>query len=137
MTTKSFFGIAACACGLFGLANLNAQAVIAIENVTLIDGTGRPAIPNSCVVVSGSHVLRIASCAVSAPAGAQRISGKGKFLIPGLMDVHVHLRGGGGFGGPGRGPNEQVGIRHLHSYIYSGVTTILDVGNNPDFIFKL
>ena len=116
-------------------ARLYGQSAIAIENVTLIDGTGRPAMANACVVVNNGRVERTGACAVAAPAGARRIAGKGKYLIPGLMDVHVHLRGGGGF--DGGSPSERTGLRHLHSYIYAGVTTILDVGNNPDFIFKL
>jgi imidazolonepropionase-like amidohydrolase len=114
--------------------SLRAQSTLAIDNVTLIDGTGRPAAANACVVITGDKITKVATCPAQAP-GARHISGKGKFLIPGLMDVHVHLRGGGGFGNSA--PNETTGIRHLHSYIYAGVTTILDVGNNPDFIFKL
>ncbi|HXB72157.1 MAG TPA: amidohydrolase family protein [Candidatus Acidoferrales bacterium] len=114
---------------------LQGQETLAIDNVTLIDGTGRSAMPNACVVVSAGHIAKAGSCPVPAPAGARHINGQGKFLIPGLMDVHVHLRGGGGF--DSSAPNERTGIRHLHSYIYAGVTTILDVGNNPNFIFKL
>lgn len=137
MSCKNLMQLAAAAVVLFSFQALG-QSAIAIENVTLIDGTGRPAKSNACVVVSGSIITTVGSCPVSVPTGARRVSGQGKFLIPGLMDVHVHLRGGGGFGGPGEGsPNEQIGIRHLQSYIYSGVTTILDVGNNPDYIFKL
>jgi imidazolonepropionase-like amidohydrolase len=119
----------------FCLPLARAQETLAIDNVTLIDGTGRSAIADACVVVSGGHFTRVGRCPIAAPAGARHISGRGKFLIPGLMDVHVHLRGGGGF--DRSAPSEQAGIRHLHSYIYAGVTTILDVGNNPDFIFKL
>jgi imidazolonepropionase-like amidohydrolase len=109
---------------------------IAIENVTLIDGTGRPPRANACVLITGNRIAIVATCPIAVPAGARRIAGQRKFLIPGLMDVHVHLRGGGGFDA-NDSPNERVGIRALHSYLYSGVTTILDVGNNPDYIFKL
>ena len=118
------------------MAFLQAQSTTAIEHVTLIDGTGRPAMADACVVTTGERIIKVAGCPVTVPAGSRRIEGKGKFLIPGLMDVHVHLRGGGGFDGT-EAANERVGIRHLQSYIYSGVTTILDCGNNPDFIFKL
>ncbi len=117
-------------------AALEAQPPFAIENVTLIDGTGRPAVANACVIVSGERILRAGPCPIAAPAGARRIDGRGKFLIPGLMDVHIHLKGGRGpFGDQPQ--DETVGIRRLQGYLYSGVTTVLDVGNNPDFIFKL
>jgi imidazolonepropionase-like amidohydrolase len=115
---------------------LRAQASFEIQNVTLIDGTGRPAVVNACVVVTGGRIAKAGPCPVAAPAGARRIDGKGKYLIPGLMDVHIHLRGGGGFDGS-EAANPRAGIRFLQSYLYSGVTTVLDVGNNPDYIFKL
>ena len=124
-----------CTLLLASLTAVLAQST-SIEHVTLIDGTGRAAMVNACVVLTGDRITKVAGCPVSAPAGTRRIEGRGKFLIPGLMDVHVHLRGGGGFDGT-EAANERVGIRHLQSYIYSGVTTILDCGNNPDFIFKL
>jgi len=109
-----------------------------IEHVTLIDGTGRAAKPDACVLVSSGKFDKVGACPITAPQGAQRIDGRGKYLIPGMFDVHVHLRGGGGpLESGGRGPNELAGIRALQSYLYSGFTTILDVGNNPDYIFKL
>jgi imidazolonepropionase-like amidohydrolase len=120
------------------LPALDAQSTLLIEHVTVIDGTGRPAKPDFCVLVDHGKIDKVAGCPMTAPSGARRIDGKGKFLIPGLMDVHVHLRGGGSpLESDNRAPNQQVGIRALHSYIYSGVTTILDCGNNPDYIFKL
>lgn len=121
-----------------GLAPAILLGQLSIENVTLIDGTGRPAKPNSCVVVQGDRIASVGGCPAWIPAGARRIDGRGKFLIPGLMDVHVHLRGGGSpLETANRAPDERTGIRALQSYLYCGVTTILDLGNNPDYIFKL
>ncbi len=48
------------------------------------------------------------------------------------MDVHIHLDGG-----DRPNPDEHLGIRRLQSYLYSGVTSVLDLGNNADFIFAL
>ncbi len=122
-------------CSLFLFALLafaqNPSSIL-IEHVTLIDGTGRPPVPDASVLVEGDRIARVARGAIAAPVGAQRIDGRGKFLIPGLMDVHIHLRGG-----RGKQPDDRAGIRALQSYLYSGVTTVLDVGNNQDFIFRL
>jgi imidazolonepropionase-like amidohydrolase len=114
-------------------APLNAQSSLLFENVTLIDGTGRPAMPNAWVLVEGDRITRVAAREIEAPRGAQRIDGRGKFLIPGLMDMHIHLAGGRGRGGP----NEQAGMRALHGFLYSGFTSVFDAGNNPDYIFGL
>jgi imidazolonepropionase-like amidohydrolase len=103
------------------------------ENVTLIDGTGRPAVPNAWVLVEGERITRVALREIEAPRGSERIDGSGKFLIPGLMDMHIHLSGGRGRGGP----DEGAGIRALHGFLYSGFTSVFDAGNNPDYIFGL
>lgn len=114
-------------------APLSGQASLLIENVTLIDGTGRPAVPNAWVLVEGDRITRVAVREIEAPRDSRRIDGSGKFLIPGLMDMHIHLSGGRGRGGP----DEGAGIRALHGFLYSGFTSVFDAGNNPDYIFGL
>ncbi len=123
-------------CAIFGYSILPAGAqqapAVAIEHVTVIDGTGRPAIPDATVLVQGDRIARVARGEITLPPGTQRVDGHGKYLIPGLMDIHIHLRGG-----MGKNPDERTGIRALQSYLYCGVTTVLDVGNNPEFTFGL
>src|SRR5262249_5923028 len=116
--------------------------VLVIRGATLIDGSGRPPIANATVVIEGNKIREAGpSAQVQAPAGAAVVNGAGKFLIPGLIDAHVRLRGGnapGGRGAAGVTPEqEREGIRALHSYLYAGVTTIFDAGNRPAFIMSL
>jgi len=109
---------------------------IIIENVTLIDGTGRPPVAGISVLVRGDRIMQIGygpfAMTMEYP-GPRTIDGSGKYLMPGLWDVHVHLSGGRGRGGP----NFDAGIRALHGFAYSGITSIFDAGNNPDFILSL
>ena len=109
---------------------------IIIENVTLIDGTGRPPVAGVSVLVRGDRIVAIGpgpfAITMEYP-GPQTIDGTGKYLMPGLWDVHVHLSGGRGRGGP----DFEAGIRALHGFIYSGITSIFDAGNSADFIFGL
>jgi len=109
---------------------------IIINNVTLIDGTGRPPVAGVSVLVRGDRIRAIGpgpfAVTMEYP-GPRTIDGTGKFLIPGLWDVHVHLSGGRGRGGP----DYDAGIRALHGFLYSGVTAIFDAGNDPDFILSL
>ena len=68
-----------------------------------------------------------------APKG-KVIDGRGKYLMPGLMDVHIHLHGGvDQQDRHQREPHRQA----LASYLYSGVTTIYDAGNQADNILPL
>jgi imidazolonepropionase-like amidohydrolase len=108
------------------------DAGLLIEAVTVIDGTGRPPVDDAYVLVVGNRIQRVSRTAPPAPSGVRRIDGAGKYLIPGLMDMHIHLTGA-----RGGGVNERAGIRALHGFIYSGVTSVYDAGNIPDYIFGL
>jgi imidazolonepropionase-like amidohydrolase len=67
------------------------QNVLAISDVTVIDATGAPATSHMTVIITGDRITAIAKVGeVSIPRNAQAIDGKGKFLIPGLWDMHVH-----------------------------------------------
>ncbi len=76
-----------------GIATITLADTLLIENVTLIDGTGRPSVAGASVLVDGDRISRIARGSIDAPRGTNRIDGSGKFLMPGLMDMHIHLRG--------------------------------------------
>ena len=110
-----------------------------IRGVTLIDGNGGAPVENATVVIQGDRIAAVGDASLLAPAGAEALDARGQYLIPGLMDMHVHLRGGGGRrdGGVVTPEQERAGIRGLHSYLYSGVTTIYDAGNRSAFIFQL
>ncbi|MGH3874646.1 MAG: amidohydrolase family protein [Pseudonocardiaceae bacterium] len=64
---------------------------VAITNVTVIDATGAPAQPGMTVVVQADRIATLgASRDVPVPKQATVVDGTGKFLIPGLWDMHVH-----------------------------------------------
>jgi imidazolonepropionase-like amidohydrolase len=113
---------------LFTPALHGQTTALLIHDVTLIDGTGRPAIGGAWVLTDGDRIVRISATPIDAP-GATRIDGRGKWMIPGLADMHIHLaRGRGG---------DQSGVRALHGFLYAGITSVFDAGNDPDYIFDL
>ncbi len=117
-----------------------AAATYVIEHVSVIDGTGSPAKSDMSVQVINERISAVVPAAVGGSLQGNRIDASGKFLIPGLMDMHVHLQGGSVLnedGQPEAGINRNEGIHALHSYLYSGVTSIYDSGNHPDFIFTM
>lgn len=93
---------------------------IAITGATLIDGTGRPALADAAVVIDGEHFSRVGPASDGPPPdGAEIIDGRGKFMIPGLTDMHVHVLG------PDRW--------HAPLFLAAGVTSVLDLGGQlPD-----
>jgi imidazolonepropionase-like amidohydrolase len=65
---------------------------LAITHVTVIDATGAPAQKDMTVVIAGNRIRRLGKAGkVAVPKGARGVDGKGKFLIPGLWDMHVHI----------------------------------------------
>jgi len=111
-----------------------------IDNVTLIDGTGRAPVAGVSVLVENDRIRRVSRHTIEAPAGSRRIDGSGKYLLPGLMDMHVHLKGGVEVTPEGLLEpkiDRARGVRALHSYLYTGVTSIYDAGNVPDYILGL
>lgn len=112
-----------------------------IRNVTVIDGTGAPAIPNADVLVKDGKIEAVSTERVKA-RNAIVVDGTGKFLIPGLIDSHIHLPGGQSGSVTAAGErkltmDKKTATKVLHGYLYSGVTSIYDSGNNTDFIFAM
>ena len=127
-----------CSCGLASVSG----ATLVIENVVLIDGAGRQPVGGVSVLVEDDRIaeIRRGKFEQSRRGNARVIDGAQKYLIPGLMDVHVHLAGGTKVTKDGLREvdmDREKGIRALHGYLYSGVTAIYDCGNVPDYIFAL
>lgn len=112
---------------------------VVIADVRLFDGTGSDIQSNAWVAVTDQRISAVGSG--QPPAASTVIQGGGRFLMPGLIDAHVHI--GGGRLRPGESESGGMNQRRaraeqsLHGYLYSGVTTIYDSGNVPEFIFPL
>jgi len=88
------------------------QSVIVIQGATLINGTGSPAIRNSAIVIEGGRIRDIGPRnEVKVPGGVQTVDARGKWVIPGLIDAHVHFSQSGG---------EYVGLRLLPDLLALG-----------------
>ena len=113
---------------------------VVIEHVTLIDGTHAPQ-HDMTVAVEGERIATVSPSALAHGLKGRRIDGKGRFLIPGLMDVHIHLKGGFDITGKVDAemgpPNREEGVAALASFLYAGVTTVFDAGNRAEHILPL
>ena len=64
---------------------------IALMHVNVIDGTGAPPLTDVTVIIAGYRIAQIGKTSVvSMPSRARIVDGRGKFLIPGLWDMHAH-----------------------------------------------
>ena len=74
---------------------IDGTGTITIAGATLIDGTGAPPVEDAVVIVRGDRIERAGSRQdVPVPEGGEVVDAAGKFLIPGLVDVHNHYRDG-------------------------------------------
>jgi len=111
-----------------GMANLakvaagftaQSASVTAIVGGRLIDGTGKPAIENSVVILQNGKISAAGPAASTpVPQGAQIVDAHGKSVLPGLWEMHAHF--------------EQVEWGPI--YLATGVTTARDVDNEREFI---
>lgn len=101
------------------------QTRVAIQNVTLIDGTDHAARHNVTVIVQGQSIAAINKERSEEPRGTTIIDGTGKYLIPGLWNNDLH--------GPAYG-DAKAPLLSLVSY---GITTVRDMGAPLDDIVKL
>jgi imidazolonepropionase-like amidohydrolase len=115
----------------------------ALTGATVIDGTGAAPIRNATVVMRNGRIACVGQCEVGPDVHA--IDARGKWIIPGLIDAHVHYsQTGWADGRPDaqdvrdRFPYDSiVGVLEAHpdrffrSYLCSGVTGTFDVGGYP------
>jgi len=67
-----------------------ASNVTVLRGATVIDGLGNPPLRNAVVVIEGDEITSVSGGGSDIPAGATVLDLTGRFLIPGLIDSHVH-----------------------------------------------
>jgi hypothetical protein len=90
---------------------LSLPASVVIEDVTVIDVLNGAARPHRNVLIEGGRIVSVSGWV---PSGAAAVSGRGKFLIPGMWNMHVHL----------------AGEDQLAAFLAQGVTGVEDMGSD-------
>jgi hypothetical protein len=98
------------------------EDTIAITNATLIDVSSGTRQPGTTVITKAGRIIDIGT-SIRVPAGAVRLDGTRRFLIPGLWDMHSH--------------NEASGAELLELYLANGVVGTRDMGSNLELILSL
>src|SRR5262245_26665438 len=102
---------------------VSSEGALALTRVAVIDGGGAPARPKMTVVIAGGRIAAIGENGKTpVPKGARVIDASGKYLIPGLWDMHVHLA--------------KAGENTLPLFIANGVTGVRDMGGDGALVLK-
>ena len=97
---------------------------LAIRDVTVWDGTGAPPVPHRTVLVRGDRIVEVGAAGeVAIPAGSTLVDGRGRFLMPGLVDMHVHALW-----------DPSVPPVFFPLFVANGVTTVRDMGGLLDLL---
>ncbi len=109
-----------------------------LSNATVIDGTGKPAMPGSAIVMTDGKISWVGPMAqLKAPKGANTVDLSGKYVMPGIIDGHVHV-------GMMKDVAQDVKFydranveSDLKVYAAYGVTTVVVAGTDKDVIIDI
>ncbi len=107
-------------------ASSDTTSRVVLAGVTLFDGTGHQARPNQSVVIQGERIAAIfPTGSQPLPAGARTYNLTGRYLIPGLIDTHVHIAT------DPSGEDSRVRTeRRLRLALLGGVTAVRDMAGD-------
>ncbi len=118
------FSISLCAC------SKQQDTPLAITHVNLIDATGTAPQADMTVIITNHKIAAVSrSASAEVPRNAQVVDATGKFMIPGLVDSHLHLTGA----------DEPNGSREffLPLLLANGITTVRDMGGYLESLIPL
>lgn len=125
----------ACAAGLLLGACVPADAAPAqppptiYANATVIDGTGAPARTGMSIVVRGERIEAVvASAGYRPPDGAKQVDLRGRFVVPGLVNTHLHLA---------TPPDRSLALALLRRSLYGGVTALRSMADDARAVADL
>jgi imidazolonepropionase-like amidohydrolase len=128
MRLSNFPAALALGLGLLLGCGTDAPDGVALVGATLIDGSGGPALPDAAVVVRGGRIESVGTRAgFQLPDRTSEVDLSGRWIMPGLIDSHVHLTDG------------TAGVLDwsLLRYLAWGVTTVRDVHGGLETVLEL
>ena len=118
----------------FAVAALPASAGILIHDVTLISPERRAPLAHADVLIEGGRIAKVGTH-LAAGGEVQRVDGSGRFLIPGLIDSHVHVGHSAALGDDAidahPGLWEAYRAQVPRAYLAFGFTTVVDLDLKP------
>src|SRR4051812_33914787 len=104
------------------LRQLPSNGISAFVDVSVVPMDRERVLDHQTVVVTNGRITAVGPVAkISVPSGAGRIDGRGKFLMPGLVDMHAHFA-------PGAGAMTDPAGQQLALFLSTGFTTVRGLG---------
>jgi imidazolonepropionase-like amidohydrolase len=111
---------------------------VALKNFTMIDGTGaRPRAEMAMLINDGAIRWTGPARDLKVPAGAPVVDLTGKFVMPGIINLHGHVGGTVGLAQDPKFYTRENVEKQLHTYATYGVTTVVSLGTDLDPIYEV
>jgi imidazolonepropionase-like amidohydrolase len=108
------------------------------KNFTLIDGSGGAAVPSAAMIIVDGRIQWVGSAAdLKAPAGAQTTDLSGKFIMPGIINLHGHLGNTADLAQDPKNFTRESVESQLKIYASYGVTTMQSMGTEKPLILEM
>lgn len=109
-----------------GAAQAPAPPPVALIHATVIDGTGAPPRPNQTLLLRGGRIAALYTSGDSTlPSDVPVLDLAGDYVIPGLIDTHVHLATD-----PSGGDRRALVVQRLRNALHGGVTSVRDMAGD-------
>ena len=109
-----------------------------LKNFTLIDGTGRAPVAQAAMIVDDGRIRWVGPAgSLRVPAGAAVIDLNGKFVVPGIINLHGHIGNTIDLTQDAKFFTQENIEKNLRTYAFYGVTTVLSLGTDQDLIFRV
>jgi len=109
-----------------------------LRNFTLIDGTGRAPVTNAAMIVDSGRITWVGPAAqLKTPANAETVDLTGKFVMPGIINLHGHLGATVDLDQSADHLTADNVGKNLKAYASYGVTTVLSMGTDKDFVLDM
>jgi imidazolonepropionase-like amidohydrolase len=113
-----------------------------LQNFTLIDGTGQTPVPDARLMIREGKIAYAGAASGLTEAGdiTLKLDLDGGFVLPGLIDAHVHLSGSGEGDSQFRAPDGEMALKMLRNAqrnLAAGITTVRDLGGWNELEFTV
>jgi imidazolonepropionase-like amidohydrolase len=116
-----------------------ASRALVLKNFTLIDGNGGAPLQNAALVAENGRITWIGPAAqLKAPAAAAVQDLTGKYVMPGIIDLHVHVAESDGLVQDPKRTFTRANVEHdLRLYASYGVTSVLSMGSDQPLVYQI
>lgn len=124
-------------CFLLGVMAAPAEVTV-LDNFTLIDGNGGAGAASSSMVIVEGRIQWVGpKSQLKAPAGAQTVQLDGKYVMPGIINLHSHLGNTLDLTSDPKNFTRANVEAQLRMYASYGVTSVISMGSDQDLIYQL